>query len=291
MNYNSIGIMLTNQCSANCRMCCLENKNRKEELSIQEVKAFLKNIVQDDRIKNIVFSGGEVFLENVREKLVLLVEYYKKQGKGISAETNAFWANSYSEAYSILKPIVESGLDYLTISYDAFHQEFISTSNIIFAYFAARDLGIQIELQTVILSNEGIPSDLDELVEQIPELKINFVPCYRVGMAKKNFNNSDFARNTNIEGMLCRKQGSFSVNSDGTIWPCCSPYVVETDLCIGNIREGIDYREALERIRKNDKLRMLRKKGFDYFLNNQNISNIPQKLISSCEMCSLLFSR
>jgi hypothetical protein len=138
-------------------------------------------------------------------------------------------------------------------------------------------------LQTIILKNSKNAYWVNQLNNDLQDVAINFIPCFQVGEAAKNIQQEDYIRETNCKGLLCRKNGSFSISSDGVIWPCCSPYITETGLSLANIKEGISVLDTLDILRRNIILYSLRNFGFDYFIDiaiNKLKIDIPQKVIT-----------
>lgn len=292
MNYNTIGISISKQCTAKCKICCVSaNMCESDELSERQIEYYLQDLKDIDSIKMVCFSGGEVFLKY--EKLLQLVKYVNKCSKQVAVVTNCFWAYDQESTYSKLKRLSDNGLNELTISYDVFHEEYIEILNIKNVITVCHKLNIPVSIQTVILNHSKNEEWINKLGCQLQDVKINYVPAYPVGNAEKNFAYEHFIRNTKKKGLFCRKNGSFSIEADGTIYPCCSPYIVKTALIIGNIHDNITLMDTYEKLEKHMILFMLRNYGFDFFVNVAAKLNIevPDKLIASCELCAIFFNK
>jgi len=266
-------------------------EKKHHELTLSEITAFLNGIENDENIKHISFSGGEIIWHSQREKVYKLVAYANQKGKMTSIITNAYWGENAAEAKKIIQTLKSVGLNALVISYDTFHQEFVPVQSVATVYNLCREFDIMIEIQSVVLRGQQIVKDIDLLNRLTGGIRVGINACYPVGKAIENYEENDFIRIQEPIGLYCRKSGSFSVDYDGSIWPCCSPFVTVTQLCVGNIREGINYRIALERLKNNDILKNIRRHGFDYLkkMAIQNNILIPNKIISSCEICALFF--
>lgn len=70
--------------------------------------------------------------------------------------TNAFWAYSLKAAEEKLKRLKEAGLHLINISIDKFHQEFVPIQWVRNAIDAAKSLGIEIILGSVITKGDGM---------------------------------------------------------------------------------------------------------------------------------------
>ena len=148
-------------------------------------------------------------------------------------------------------------------------------------------------MQAAILRNTKIGNLIDELLPDIIDADLSFFACQPVGRAKERFTDEQYIRDTPSCGGYCRKGGTFSIGADGTVFPCCVPYAVETELSPGNIY-NMSIEDIFRNLENNVYLKLLRNEGFDFFVeiakNHLGIS-IPDKVIASCELCSLLFSR
>lgn len=88
--YNSIGIMLNNECNAKCEICCFDcSANDKSIIDMSAIKRYIKSSKDIKEIKAIGISGGEPFQDYTR--LFEIVEYSFECGKNISIITNGGW--------------------------------------------------------------------------------------------------------------------------------------------------------------------------------------------------------
>lgn len=291
MNYNTIGISLNKRCTAQCKICCVSaRKYETNELSVELIERYLQDLKNIDVIKMVCFSGGEVFLDY--PKLLRLVKYVHGCLKQTSLVTNCFWANTYTFTFNRLKELADNGLDELTISYDRFHGEFIKLSNIKNVLKACHKLCMPVTIQSVMMMHSKNAEWINDLTSYLQDVSIQYVPAYPVGEAEKHFAHECFIRDVGKRGRFCRKNGAFSVENDGTIYPCCSPCIVKTDLKIGSI-EDMTLGDTYRKLERNMILYVLRNYGFDFFISAAEDLGIkiPDKLISSCELCAILFNK
>lgn len=135
---------------------------------------------------------------------------------------------------------------------------------------------------------------IDNLLPDILDIDVAFFACQPVGRAKNKFRDEQFIRDREPVKCFCKKGGTFSIDSLGNVWPCCSPYVLSTQLCVGNLyHSGI--KQTYQSLENNIFLKLLRNHGFDYFIKIvQNFYldiEIPDKIISPCELCGLFFNQ
>jgi MoaA/NifB/PqqE/SkfB family radical SAM enzyme len=293
MKYSEIVIMLGNKCTAECKICCINSTykcNQKNDFF--RLKEFVLSSKDVEEIKVINFSGGEVFL--YFNELVELIKCCKSINKTPTIITNGYWAYKYQIAQQKLSILREAGLINIGISYDEFHAEYINIKNIRNIIKSAKSLDMKVSIQSAITVNSSISKWVDFLGQDLVDVTLNFISCDQVGRAKEMINNNMFIRNTMPEGCICRKGGTFSIFYDGNVWPCCAPYVTTTNLCIGNIYNNIHtVNDALDKLQSNIFLKILRNKGFDYFIKtvvDKDLFDIPDKVISACELCSIIFN-
>ncbi len=170
--------------------------------------------------------------------------------------------------------------------------EFIKLSNIKNVLKACHKLCMPVTIQSVMMMHSKNAEWINDLTSYLQDVSIQYVPAYPVGEAEKHFAHECFIRDVGKRGRFCRKNGAFSVENDGTIYPCCSPYIVKTDLKIGSI-EDMTLGDTYRKLERNMILYVLRNYGFDFFISAAEDLGIkiPDKLISSCELCAILFNK
>jgi len=294
MKYNSVGLIIGRKCTVSCEMCCYDcNTERTEALDPDVVLKYINSAKDLPFIKLIGFSGGEAMLQydNLKEYL----RCAKEIGKYTGVTTNGFWATDFDTAKERICELKEAGLSKLGISYDEFHAEQIPAQNIINILKAAKAVGMFLTIQSSMLNDSNAGNWLGNLGSYIVDQKIDFFPCQPVGAAKKNISDDRFIRRTPVCGGICNKGKTFSILYDGAIYPCCKPFVFNTELKLGNIYDkDMDIAASLEALRSNNILFVLRNYGFDFFLDIARTEldiELPEYVISPCELCGIFFSK
>ncbi|WP_058260612.1 radical SAM protein [Fenollaria timonensis] len=293
MHYDTLAISLNSNCNANCKICCGMPKSN-QVLNDDIAFHFLRGLKYNSDIKRICLTGGEIFLDI--NKVYKWIKFINESNKKAYCVSNGFWGYDIKEANQIVKNLKQLGLNQLTLSYDEYHNEFISIECIINILEACKRQKLPVSIQTVILNKNNNKKWINDLVSYLPDINILFFPCYQVGNASKNFSSDMFIKSRDKKGLLCEKSGTFMIEADGTVWPCCSPYINETELNIDNIylSQNANIDSALKKIRDNKLLYCLRNFGFDYFVDlaeNKLDIELPKKFVSSCELCAYLFSK
>lgn len=290
MVYNTISFLLHKACTAACDSCCVgSHPGCNERLNTERVKEYIKSAGEELAIKGVGFTGGEPFL--YYESLKDLISFTYGEGKAVTAATNGYWADTYDIAYEKLQELKKKGLSQIGISYDYFHADYVDAQNIKNILLAANDLELPSTLNAVMTSHQPIGSILDSLGGSIKETQLMILPCQPVGNAKIFLKEEDYIRTRKSKGCYCKKSGTYTVRYDGTIWPCCSPSVFNTELQIGNY-ENLEVSSTLEKLRNHRILYLLRNFGFDYFINiaEEELGiPVPEYVVSACELCSIFF--
>lgn len=110
------------KCCIKCRHCAVLNlTKRKLALDDKEI-TYLKKIIKNYNISDIVFSGGEPFL--YAEK----INKFNLKNSNLTIITNAFFAKNEIQCKKYLDKI--KYLNKIVVSHDCFHEEYIPKSNI-----------------------------------------------------------------------------------------------------------------------------------------------------------------
>ncbi|MGB8451394.1 MAG: radical SAM protein [Anaerocolumna sp.] len=289
---NNLYIMLNRACSGVCEICCTESDPKcKERLNYESVKKFILSTSRDKELKKITFTGGEPFV--YYEDLKQYIAYTKEIGKNAVCYTNGFWAASYEEAYTKLVELKKSGLKELIVSFDYYHNKHIKAGNIRNIFQAAEKIGIAYYLSMIKTKKHSIGDIINRLDEDISDSSVLVNPCLPVGNAKIYLKEEDFIRNLIPENLSCYVKHRILLKYDGTILPCISPAMLNAGIRIGNY-ENMDFPEAKQIIEKDCLLNVIRNQGFDNLIDiakNEFGIKIPEKIISTCELCAILFNR
>jgi MoaA/NifB/PqqE/SkfB family radical SAM enzyme len=134
-------LLLTYQCTFECDHCFVWGSPfQVGTMTVGQVRDLLAQAEKLGTIQGICFEGGEPFmyyptlLESIRE--------VKARGWRASIVTNAYWALAEEDALLALRPLVDAGLDAVSVSDDAYHGTDEEESPPCLAARAATELGI-----------------------------------------------------------------------------------------------------------------------------------------------------
>lgn len=144
---SGLHLLLTYQCTFECDHCFVwSGPFQTGTMTLDTVDHILAEARHLGTIEWIYFEGGEAFLYYaILQSGVLRA---KEQGFKVGIVTNAYWANSESDALEWLQPIAGS-IDDLAISSDGYHGSGDSYRNPETARTVARQLGIPVDFISI----------------------------------------------------------------------------------------------------------------------------------------------
>lgn len=139
-----LSFIATERCTAACHNCCFNCCPKKSKsLSLQEMKAIIKEVVKDfPNITTCVFTGGECTL--LGKDLESIISFANSFGLTCRIVSNGHWAKSPNKAYDFLLNLKQVGLNELNLSTGDEHQKWVPYDNIVNAFLAADKLNISI---------------------------------------------------------------------------------------------------------------------------------------------------
>ena len=123
-NLNRIEFVVTSACTGKCKHCSQGEHNNSENIDKDLSAAAVRKIAAEYNIKSVMTFGGEPLLcpETVCEIHKAAKEMNVPQRQLI---TNGFFSKDSNKIKLIAKEIIESGVNEILLSVDAFHQEAI----------------------------------------------------------------------------------------------------------------------------------------------------------------------
>lgn len=223
-------VSITQKCPLRCRHCFVESApERTEHVETSDFSLWMEGMVQTPSVKAILFSGGEPFSNPGALKIGLTKCH--DAGKQAIVGTSAFWATTKEQAGKFLDRY--AGIDTLFISYDVFHEEFVSVESIRFAVEAAEERGIDVSFQ--IVEEWGTATEFTErfMATVDPENRragdVYIVPLGLKGRAATDLNilanagpHAGEGRHTmmSVQDTVCPWLGAPWVHEDGIVCAC-----------------------------------------------------------------------
>lgn len=235
-------------------------------------------------------SGGEIFLHYDR-----LLEYCKtaySHGGTTAVITNCFWASSLEKALIMLEPLVENGLSLLGISFDKFHEPFISAEYVGNAIQAAQNLRLSVQVRSVATKSNRLWKILEQLSSNF-HWYVDFIeiPCVPAGRAINRVPKDELLYMNNYPKGEC-PGASLTINPKGDGMICCNGASEIEGMNVGNIQ---DY--SLAQLEQNFRTSFLVKyllaegpAGAVNFLSAHEKKTLEEKpYVSVCHLCHEIF--
>ena len=282
-------LIITDKCSASCDICCFGCSPKNSNVMTEElmIKA-IDEAADIGSFQQIGFSGGEPFL--YFDLLKKGITYAKEKGFATSVATNGSWGSWDDD--TIYKRFSSLPLDQVSLSYDAYHAEYVSEE----AFSNALSVCKKFKIAYSVGIGETKEKKANDFFRSMNDLKYlmdyYIYPYMRAGRALE-LSEDIFFEFADTCSLSCREDGLVSVRYDGTVFPCCVQSVFNTSLGIGNINSST-LGEILSAERTKEIFRTLEipelftklgKKAaelFDY--------KIPEKCVDKCEICSRIFA-
>ncbi len=124
--FSSLGILLSYQCSNQCRHCLYACSPVWEDwISDETLEGLTASITAESRfLDSVHIGGGEPFIRP--DRVIRAVEAVTAAGLPLEyVETNAFWALKDADTEQTLLRLRNAGLTGLLVSVSPFHQEFV----------------------------------------------------------------------------------------------------------------------------------------------------------------------
>ncbi|HKM33289.1 MAG TPA: radical SAM protein [Lachnospiraceae bacterium] len=145
-NLNRIEFVVTMACTGHCKHCSEgEHCAVGEHINGDYVSEAIRDVCANYQIQSLMTFGGEPLLypEDVCKIHAAATEAGIPQRELI---TNGFFSRNKERIKNVAHMLAESGLNYIMLSVDAFHQEVIPLEPVRFFADCVRDEGILIEL-------------------------------------------------------------------------------------------------------------------------------------------------
>jgi len=168
VHITSLGLHLTDQCNARCQHCAYHcGPGVKGAMGLDDAREYLQQVAGQS-LDTVCMSGGEPCLypdlvaEVVREARAV-------GAPGVWVFTNAYWAVNRTAAGRRLAHLQKAGMTRLCLSADAFHQSFVPVARVRHAMAAARNLGLEVVLDSRFLGPPHDDNPVNRTTRQVLE--------------------------------------------------------------------------------------------------------------------------
>ncbi|WP_049971839.1 radical SAM protein [Haladaptatus cibarius] len=248
MYVSTLSMFLDYKCNFACDHCSVgSSPETKYELSDEYIDQAFEEAEELDTLQLVVFTGGEVTLH--LDKLLASIKEAKSRGYRTRIVTNAWWAHNMERARSMIKKLVDAGLDEINTSYDDFHTEYAPPDNIVNLVEAAVESDLKQTSVAMIIGDENPTYDAQAMIDLLTERFGAHPDAYSDRLTILEDTVSPLGRGAQIDVTeLTARNGvdsgcsdvvsTISLHPDGTIKACCGHaqwYV--PDLTLGSLDE------------------------------------------------------
>jgi MoaA/NifB/PqqE/SkfB family radical SAM enzyme len=265
----------------------------KASLETAEIETVIRNASRIDTLgKRFHLSGGEAFIR--RNHVIRLFAVARDAGfTNISTTTNAFWARSKEQGLETARRCREAGLTSMEISWDYWHQPYVSADAVSNCLEACREYEISTNLRLLTTKSHSAREALSTLRPEALRVanEISSCPVFPTGRAKFEVDAADIYRADDLEGS-CHHMLNLTVNALGNVYPCCAGADQTDGLSFGNIRES-SIEEIAGYMQHSPLLRVLVFQGIGAFrpILEQAGVDVGDDFANICHMCFEIFSR
>lgn len=256
------------------------------ERAIREAKGI-------DSVQKVVhFAGGEPMLYFAQ--LNSLAKVAAESGFSTSIVTNGFWGKNGEKSRNQILELAKLGLYRAELSYDVFHQEYISPSTIESAIRILKDCGVEILLRVVTTKRHTIAETIRLFSADILDgVEIASSPMVPVGRAASAVGLEDAYLSVTGDVGSCHTALNLTIRPDGNVSPCCAGSENTPCLSMGNLATT-SLKKIVENIEWNFLIKKLVYQGPSSFfgiLKNAGLEHkIDQEYTNICHACTKLFN-
>ena len=256
--YNALGVSLTMACPLKCAHCITESHPRAEgEMTTEEALKYVRDGA--GAIDHVSFTGGEPFLRF--DRLRTVVAEASNLGYIVSVMTSAYWAADDSTTIGKLSELKSRGVQFVGVSLDRYHLEFVSERNCVRVAEACDVLGLKLAVRTIVAKDDDYGEHVRGLLAHTgADVNVNYM--VKLGRATQ-FTQVAFNATPRPPREKCETVTAADVVPGGDVFACCGPglYMKRTNpLLLGNAQRESLY-DILERGLQNPFMKVINTRG------------------------------
>lgn len=256
--YNALGVSLTMACPLQCAHCITNSHPMAtQEMTTDEALACIRDGA--GAIDHVSLTGGEPFLKFGRLRTVVTAA--ADSGYIVSVMTSAYWAVDAAITRRKLLDLQSCGLQFIGVSLDRFHQQFIGESNCVRVAELCDELGLHLAVRSVVEKDDDYGEHVREILAHTSaEVDVNHL--VRLGRAQ-HLTPVSFNASPHPPRERCETVTAVDVVPGGDVYACCGPglYMSPTNpLVLGNAHTDNLY-AILERGLVNPFMKVINTRG------------------------------
>lgn len=299
MRFAGLVLENTNRCNARCGMCYQSSGPKgsdvlgKAHLPFELMARVIKEAFTVPTLsRRFHLAGGEAFMH--MDECVALFEVAREAGYvDLTGTTNGYWARSAAAASAVAERLRAAGVTSLEISWDYWHQSFISPATVGRAIGACFESGIECNLRVLTTRSHNLEEALSLIPTQDLALasRITSGPVFATGRASHNLPAEEFHdTGAGLDG-ACHPSLNLTVNSLGNVFPCCAGFDQTKHYLFGNVRDE-SIAVIAERINSDPIARVVVFRGIRHLLPvlEQAGIRLEGEFHGICQLCWTIFS-
>lgn len=297
--YGGLVVENTNRCNARCAMCYQSASPRGSEtlglahLSNEIIIRCIREAAKIDTIgPRFHLAGGEAFLY-LEDCYKLFSEARDAGFEQVTATTNGYWGRSLEKAKEVCRNLRASGVTSIEISWDYWHQDFISGDSVSNCIIACQEYEIETNLRllTTKLHNmeEALASLRPEAIESVSRMTNG--PVFATGRAAKELKKDEFFHSRVSLNENCHRGLNLTINAFGNVSPCCAGFDQTENYIIGNVLEE-SLAQIVERMNNDPLIRKIVFSGVGSLLPilEERGYKLGEDFYNICHLCYTIFS-
>jgi pyruvate-formate lyase-activating enzyme len=159
---------VTYTCPLSCAHCCFgSSPSVRDTLDPELILNCIEGLPSS--LKLVAFTGGEPFLHN---RLADYVGAARRRGFRTRVVTSAYFGKTYASAKKRLQPLIDAGLNEISMSWDDYHEEYVDFACIKNVAKIAIEAGLITSINSVVAANtiwnrEKVIAELGDMAENI----------------------------------------------------------------------------------------------------------------------------
>lgn len=242
--YNALVVERTSRCTARCAMCYQSAGPHGSEqigdttLTIDDVERLLREASTIESLApRFHLTGGEAFID--LPGVLHLLQYARDIGfVDLTTTTNAFWAKDLARAHRIAEDLRRAGMTSMEISWDFWHQPYISSDSVSNCLVACHEAGIESNVRLLSTRSHTFEEAISLLRPEAVEVasRLTCGPVFPTGRAARELDRDDLYTQGTLDDN-CHTYLNLTVNARGNVFPCCAGIDQTSEYKFGNIRE------------------------------------------------------
>src|SRR5579884_3066652 len=220
--FNHLILQLTDNCPLQCAYCCVESGPwRVTTMDLGDALSYLHQAKALNPNTFLSFTGGEPF---VRYPLMRdIARAAHELGMWHTTITSAIWCKTREFAREKLAELQRYGLRTVSISYDSFHEPWVTPEQIKNCVEAGADLGLTVLVAgSVTRDSKGARELLGDWPDQFPTVKVADGAVQPTGRGALIPLESLLVEDWGDTNFGCPVTTDLLIRPDGLTYPCCS---------------------------------------------------------------------